>query len=74
METYGANVLKSSMEMEQSRYHGCLFYRLEQREEHIEEKTGGHTDDVLATGPEPNVERFLAQARDKLNMQDAVLL
>ena len=26
------------------------------------------------TGPEPNVERFLEQARDKLNMQDAVRL
>ena len=26
------------------------------------------------TGPESNVERFLAQAKDKLNMQDAVRL
>ena len=30
--------------------------------------------DFLVTGPEPDVERFLAKARDKLNMQDAVRL
>ena len=28
----------------------------------------------MVTGPEPNVERFLEQAKDKLNMQDAVRL
>ena len=33
-----------------------------------------HIDDFLVTGPEPNVERFLEQARGKLNMQDAVRL
>ena len=55
--------------MEQSRYDGCLFYRLDPRRE---EKVGRHIDDLLVTGPEPNLERFLAQARDKLSMQDAV--
>ena len=53
-DTYNANVLTSSMEMEQSRYDGCLFYRLEPRREHIEEKAGRHIDDFLLTGPEPN--------------------
>ena len=72
--TYSAHVLSSSMEREQSRYDGCLFYRLEPRRECIEEKTGRHIDDFLVTGLEPNVERFLAQARDKLNMPDAVHL
>ena len=62
------------MEMEQSRYDSCLFYRFEPRRAHIEEKAGRHIDDFLVTGLEPNVERFLAQARDKLNMQDAVRL
>ena len=56
--------------MEQSRYDGRLFSRLEPRREHVEEKSGRHIDDFLV----PNVERFLAQARDKLNMQDAVRL
>ena len=46
----------------------------EPRPAHIEEKAGRHIDDFLVTGLEPNVERFLAQARDKLNMQDAVRL
>ena len=73
-DTYSANVFMSSMQMEQSRYDGCLFYRFEPRREHIEEKAGRHIDDFLVTGPEPNVERCLAQARDKLNMQDAVRL
>ena len=44
------------------------------KSERIEEKAGRHIDDFLVTGPEPNVERFLEQARDKLNMQDAVRL
>ena len=60
------------MQMKQSQYDGCLFYRFEQ--ERIEEKAGRHIDDFLVTGPEPNVERFLEQARDKLNMQNAVRL
>ena len=62
------------MQMEQSRYDGCLFYRFEPSPELVEEKAGRHIDDFLVTGPEPNVERFLAQAKDKLNMQDAVRL
>ena len=62
------------MQMEQSQYDGCLFYRLEPSRERIEEKAGRHIDDFLVTGPEPNVERFLEQARDELNMQDAVRL
>ena len=60
--------------MEQSRYDGCLFYRFEPSREQVEEKAGRHIDDFLVTGPEANVERFLAQAKDKLNMQDAVRL
>ena len=60
--------------MKQSQYDGCLFYRFEPSQEHIEEKAGRHIDDFLVTGPEPNVERFLEQARGKLNMQDAVRL
>ena len=60
--------------MEHSRYDCCLFYHFEPRREHVEDKAGGKIDDFLVTGPEPNVERFLAQARDKLNMQDAVRL
>ena len=73
-DTYSAKVLTSSMQMKQSQYDGCLFYRFEPSQEHIEEKAGRHIDDFLVTGPEPNVERFLEQARDKLNMQDAVHL
>ena len=64
-DSYSAKVLTNSMQMKQSQYDGCLFYRFEQ--ERIEEKAGRHIDDFLVTGPEPNVERFLEQARDKLN-------
>ena len=60
--------------MEQSRYDGCLFHRFEPSLEQVEEKAGKHIDDFLVTLPESNVERFLAQAKDKLNMQDAVHL
>ena len=73
-DTYSANVLTNSMQMEQSRYDGCLFYRFETSREQVEEKAGRHIDDFLVTGPAPNVEHFLAQAKDKLNMQDAVRL
>ena len=73
-DSYSAKVLTSSMQMKQSQYDGCLFYRFEPSQEHIEEKAGRHIDDFLVTGPEPNVERFLEQARDKLNMQDGVRL
>ena len=39
-DTYSANVLTSSMEMEQSRYDGCLVVSdLEPRRERIEEKS-----------------------------------
>ena len=38
------------------------------------EKTGRHIDDFLVTRPEPNVERFLAQASDKLNIEYAARL
>ena len=71
-DTYSAKVLTSSMEMEQSRVDGFLFHRLEPLEEHIEEKAVRHIDDFLVTGQEQNVERFPKQARDKLNMQDAL--
>ena len=73
-DTYSANVLTNSMQLEQSRYDGCLFYRFKPCREQVEEKAGRHIDDFLVTGPESNVERFLAQAKDKLNMQDAVRL
>ena len=62
------------MQMEQSRYDGCLFYRFEPSREQVEEKAGRHIDDFLVAGPEANVERFLAQAKNKLNMQDGVRL
>ena len=73
-DTYSANVLTNSMQLEQSRYDGCLFYRFEPSREQVEEKAGRHIDDFLVTGPESIVERFLTQAKDKLNMQDAVRL
>ena len=73
-DTYSASVFTNSMQMEQSRYDGCLFYRFEPHRERVEEKAGRHIDDFLVTGPEPNVDRFLTQARDKLNMQDSVRL
>ena len=73
-DTYSANALTNSMQMEQSRHDGCLFYRFEPHRERVEEKPGRHIDDFLVTRPEPNVERFLTQARDKLNMQDSVRL
>ena len=71
-DSYSVKVLTNSMQMKQSQYDGCLFYRFEQ--ERIEEKAGRDIDDFLVTGPEPNVERFLEQARDKLNMKDVVRL
>ena len=43
------------MQMEQSRYNGCLFYRFEPSQEQVEEKAGRHIDDFLVTGLEPNV-------------------
>ena len=73
-DTNSANALTRSMQMEPSQYDGCLFYRLKPSRERIEEKAGRHIDDFLVTGPKPNVERFLEQALDKLNMQDAVRL
>ena len=62
-DTYSANVLTNSMQMEQSRYDGCLFYRFEPHREQVEEKAGRHIDDFLVTGQEPNVERFLTQGQ-----------
>ena len=62
-DTYSANVLTNSMQIKQSQYDGCLFYRLEPSRERIEEKAGRHIDDFLVTGPQPNVERFLEQTR-----------
>ena len=55
-DTYSANVLTSSMQMEQSRYDGFPFYHFEPRREQVEEKAGRHIDDFLATELEPNVE------------------
>ena len=54
-DTNSANVLTSSMEMEQSRYDSCLYYRLVPRHEHIEENAGRHINDFLVSRPEPNV-------------------
>ena len=73
-DTYSANVLTNPMQMEQLQYDGCLFYRFEPSREQVEERAGRYIYDLLVTGPDPNVERFLAQAKDKLNMQDAVRL
>ena len=44
-DTYSANVLTNSIQMEQSRYDGCLFYRFEPSREHVKEKAGRHIDD-----------------------------
>ena len=46
-DSYSAGVLTNSMQMKQSQYDGCLFYRFEQ--ERIEEKAGRHIDDFLVT-------------------------
>ena len=35
-------------------------------------KAGRHIDDFLVTGPEEQVKHFLAEAKEKLNMQEAV--
>ena len=72
-DTHIPKDLTSSMNVKQSRYDGSIFHRCEPLGEHIAEKAGKHIDHFLVTGPEQNVERFLEQARDKLNMQDAVL-
>ena len=60
--------------LEQRRFDRFLFYRLEPRREHIKEKAGRHIDHFPVTGSEPNGELSLAQARDKLNIQNAVRL
>ena len=41
-DTYSANVLTNSMQMEQSRYDGCLFYHFEPSREHVEENRKTH--------------------------------
>ena len=46
----------NSMQMEQSRYDGCLFYRFEPSQEQVEERAGRYIYDFLVTGPDPNVE------------------
>ena len=46
-DLHSAKVLTMSVNMEQSRYDGCLFYRFEQLGKHIEEKTRRHVDDFL---------------------------
>ena len=43
-DTYRADVLTSSVQMEQFRYDGCLFYRLKPSREQVEEKAGRHID------------------------------
>ena len=73
-DTYSANVLTKSTQMEQSRYDGYLFYCLEPSREQVEKKAGIHIYDFLVTGPESSVEHFPAQAKHKLSMQDAVRL
>ena len=54
-------------------YDGCLFYRFEptSRTRRGEIRK---THRRLPGNAEPNVERFMAQARDKLNKEDAVRL
>jgi hypothetical protein len=60
------------MAMDQSKYDGCLFYRIDKEESDL--KAGRHIDDFLVTGPREQVDAFLAEAKEKLNMQDAVKL
>ena len=73
-DTYNTNDLTHSLQMEQLRYDSCLFYRFEPSQGQVEEKAGRHINDFLVIGLEPNVERFLAQAQGKLNLQDIVRL
>ena len=65
-DTYSANVLTNSMQMEQSRYDGCLFHRFASSREQIGEKAGRHIDDFLVTGPEANVKCYGSRARELL--------
>ena len=72
--TYNTNDFTNSVQMEQLRYDSCLFYRFEPSREQVEQKAGRHINDFLVIGPKPNIERFLAQAQGKLNLQDTVRL
>ena len=73
-DTHNTNDITNSVQMEQLRYNICLFYRFESSQEQVEQKAGRHINDFLVIGPEPNVERLLAQAQGKLNLQDIVRL
>ena len=70
-ETHSSGVLTDEMHLEQSHYDGCVFYRVEGE---FDQKAGRHIDDFLVTGPKSQVEAFLGEAKEKLNMQDAVRL
>ena len=73
-DTCNANVITNSVQMEQLRYDGCLFYRFKPSQEQVEQKARRHINDFMVTGPETNVERFLVQTQGNLNLQDAVRL
>ena len=67
-DTYNTNDPMNSVQMEQLQYDSCLFYRFEPSQEQVEERAGRHINDFLVIGPEPNLERFLAQAKDTVRL------
>ena len=73
-DTHNTNDLTNSVRMVQLRYNSCLFYRFEPSQEQVEQKAGRHINDFMVIGPKPNVERLLAQAQGKMNLQDIVRL
>ena len=70
-DTHSSKVLTRDMQMEQSRYDGCIFFKIEGD---LDQKAGRHIDDFLVTGPRGQVNSFLGEAKEKLNMQDPVKL
>ena len=70
-DVHSSKVLTGEMQMDQSRYDGCIFFRIG---DGYDQKTGRHIDDFLVTGPKEQVNSFLAEAKEKLNMQDVVRL
>ena len=67
-DTYNANDLTKTVQMEQLQHDSCLFYRFEPSQEQVEEKAGRHINEFLEIGPEPNAKRFLPQAKDTVRL------
>ncbi|CAK0806902.1 unnamed protein product, partial [Prorocentrum cordatum] len=66
-----SKVLTGDMQMEQSRYDGCTFFKIDGD---YDQKAGRHIDDFLVTGPKEQVNSSLGEVTEKLNMQDSVKL